>query len=378
MFSLILSLFAFSPDAHATNFCAGLELLHAHIFFCKDNAVYAKHAEQCKEQFKEEAQAKSVALQEALAGNLATASGEAQKTHFKKTQGSYESTDQALAQVIDTGRHARAEVVGYGNDFVAPFGWPVLDLGPWPGLHHPAVQDLFRSQGCYKDNIEAIDRTTAEFDQMIHDLESTRAIATQLRQRAHGRELSLAELSALPLIGAQSPRGKAQTGASDVTGTARASEPKGKSGITSGKMQASGSLLAGQTQSSGSRVTKSPGAPLRATDAAGLFSVALDPSTGGRVKMAPIAAGATQSVSAVSALLSALGAGGATTTRPLRESSTAPADAGGIAETTVRVPASESSAAAVSFSADSERDLFSLVHERYRATEIFRHPSAKD
>lgn len=371
MLHVILSLLAFAPVARAADFCAGLQTLHSHVFFCEDNVTYAKYAEKCKEQFKALAQAKSLALQKVLTGGIAGAVGESQTTHFKTTQASYDAADLALAEAIDTGRHARAEVVGYGDDFVAPFAWPWMDLGPWPGLHHRSVQELFRSQGCYKDNIQSIEHTTAEFDQMIRDLKSARATTAQLHKRANGRELSLADLSSIPVIGAQGVAGQSRNGVSDVTGTARDKTPSLSSAVTSAKWRDPNldpqAAAGGAAKNSSSDITKS-------TEPTRLFATNLDPA-----RISAGAKGGAEPESVGSALWSAAGLV-VSGSKPHLSLAPAPGGIPGNAsasEDASREPASVSAPAlssTVSFAAGPDRDLFALVHARYRASELFLAP----
>ncbi len=229
---LLLGLTLFPSQSHAADFCAPLANLHSHIFFCEENTTYAKYAIDCRDQFRAFADAKSAELRKVLSGEIALSNGDAQNIQFKTTQVAYESTDAALAETIKVGSHARGEIVAYGDDFVAPFSYPWMDLGPFPGLHDPTVQELFRSARCYKDNMESIERTIAEFDRMISQLKDTRTKAAQLHKSSNGRELKLDELGSLAssISGgpAPIPSGKSVNPASSITGIAQSKAKAGQ------------------------------------------------------------------------------------------------------------------------------------------------------
>jgi hypothetical protein len=375
MLALILFLSAFSLPAHAADFCAPIEAIRDRVGFCDQDALYATQAVACRDQFRALAQRRSEELRAALTAEVNSSAPSAQNKHFKTTKASYETTDTLLGLAIDTGVQARAEVDAFGDDLVAPFDWPLLAFGNFPGIKDPRVQELFRTAGCFSDPAEAIDRTKADFDKMIADLRATRVVTAQLHGRAAGRELSLADLGGIPILGSHSVSGNSSNSASDVTGTSRGRGASLTSVGSGSKLADPGFVAVGTRRAPASDITKSGAAQPRV---AALSARTADSPFTTNLNPAPVAVGSKEEPETVGSVLwepkvtgsqsrlSLAAAGGDPASGDVRAVNVmAEASTQGYAATPVAAQASPSFASP-------DRDLFSIVHERYRSTELFR------
>jgi hypothetical protein len=388
MLALIFLFSAFSSPAQAADFCAPIEAIRDRVGFCDEDALYAIQAATCREQFRALAQRRSEELKASLTADVNSSAPDAQNKHFKTTKASYEATDAMLGQAIDTGVKARSEVDAFGDDLVAPFDWPLLAFGNFPGMKDPRVQELFRTAGCFSEPAESIDRTKADFDKMISDLRATRAVTAQLQARASGRELSLADLGGIPIAGKERANGRSANSASDVTGTARDKGASLSSVAGGTKLNNPGFIASATGRTPASDITKAGAAPTRlaARSAADSpFTTNLNPSplvSGSREQPESVGSVLWESEEAGSRARLALAAPAA----EVGKSAEVAAGAALALQSATQVP-SVSALAAVESRAilqanpaisGPDSDLFSLVHARYRANELFRRPPPKN
>ena len=220
----------FSIDAWAVLDCKTKQQLDARARTCEDNPIYADAGVECLNKLQKLVKDKAVITADQMAASNKKNVGERtnqQKNTYNGASDNFKISQQTIDQLLADANSVADQIVKYQDDMFVPDDIGVLDK---TGLD---VNSFLDGEPCFKDTEEVLDNVLEDAEDIINDLEATKASLAGL-EKASDANKSLVDTTSL-------------TGAGTVS-----TDPK-KSDESAAKMKPKGSSVSGTVESKKSK-----------------------------------------------------------------------------------------------------------------------------
>jgi hypothetical protein len=182
--------------------CAPLASLNSRAQECDDNVVYAEAGVLCLRKLQNLVKEKQQAAKKALrASNEAHLSGgkNSQAAGQAGAASDYNISSEVLDELISAAKQANGQVSGYLDHIYMPEDMYLVDNGLDP-------DDILLENACYAENQEVLVMVESDINDIIKDLEATKAASGKLQGQSSGNH---SDQSSLTDTGHVDTRGKA-------------------------------------------------------------------------------------------------------------------------------------------------------------------------